>query len=161
MVFLGVIGTLWKVPCLHFHFALTFDHPDITSPYSIFDFHILAKHTLRASTMPPKGSKHVGYKWSPEAERMFLLTAMKRGDFQANRVFYTEVAQNIGGGVTVEAVRYYLLTTSISLDEHDIVIACPTNRLSPFILTSLFTISYFSESVLTTSPTPLVRGFTN
>lgn len=58
--------------------------------------------------MPPKGSKHVPYKWTPEAERLILLTALKNVEFQPNRAFYTEVTQNIGGGVTIDAVRYCL-----------------------------------------------------
>lgn len=56
--------------------------------------------------MPPKGSKHVTYNWTPEAERVLLLTALKKAGFQPSRAFYAEVGQNIGGGVSVDAVRY-------------------------------------------------------
>jgi hypothetical protein len=58
--------------------------------------------------MPPKGTKHVTYPWTPEAERLVLLTALKRADFQPSRAFFAEVVETLPGSVTVEAVRYPL-----------------------------------------------------
>jgi hypothetical protein len=66
--------------------------------------------------MPPKGSKHVTYKWTPESERVLLLSALKRVEFQPSRAFYTEVTQNLGGEVTVDGVRYCLYTRICQLD---------------------------------------------
>jgi hypothetical protein len=46
------------------------------------------------------------YKWTPDAERLVLLTALKSVKFQPSRGFYDQAAQNIGGGVTADGVRY-------------------------------------------------------
>ena len=56
--------------------------------------------------MPLKGSKYVTYNWTQDAERLMLFAALERAEFQPNRALFTEVTQNLGAGVSVEAVRY-------------------------------------------------------
>ena len=56
--------------------------------------------------MPPKGSKHVMYNWTVEAERILILTSLAESNFESSQGFYERVAQNLGGQVTAKGVRY-------------------------------------------------------
>lgn len=104
--------------------------------------------------MPPKGSKHIAYKWTPEAERLILLNVLKGAEFQATRHFFNQVAEKIGGGVTAEAVRYLSLPGFITglapSGQYPLMIFPTTKNLAVLIHPICFVLYFtFREALLT------------